>query len=115
MEARGKQYGVNEWPSRQRHWTHAAYVPGVRYGVVPKDPQRWPGRFLMQPPQMQGSDVRHWQERMRARGRMLAVDGVYGPESEAICRQFQTEKGLTADGVVGPETWHAGWVAPITD
>ncbi len=115
MEARGKAYGVNEWPSRQRHWTHAAYVPMLRYGVVPPEPTRWPGRFLMQPPPMQGSDVRRWQLRMRARGWPIGVDGVYGLESEAVCRQFQTDKGLMVDGVVGPETWHAAWVAPITN
>ena len=89
MEARGKQYGVNEWPSQQRHWTHAAYVPGLRYGVIPAEPMRWPGRFIMQPPQMRGSDVRRWQERMRARGWPITVDGEYGPRSEAICRQFR--------------------------
>jgi cell wall-associated NlpC family hydrolase len=33
IEARGKQYGVNKWPAQKRHWTHAAYVPGLRYGV----------------------------------------------------------------------------------
>jgi cell wall-associated NlpC family hydrolase len=114
MEARGKQYGVNEWPSKQRHWTHAAYVPGLRYGVVRPEPKRWPGRFIMQPPQMRGSDVRRWQERMRARGWPIAADGVYGPASERACRQFQADKGLLADGVVGPETWHAAWAAPIT-
>ena len=115
MEARGKQYGVNEWPAERRHWTHAAYVPGLRYGVTSGiDPIRWPGRFIMQPPPMQGSDVRRWQARMRARGWPIAVDGVYGPTSESVCRRFQADKGLTADGVVGPETWHAAWVAPIT-
>lgn len=113
MEARGRQYGVNEWPARQRHWTHAAFVPGLRYGPVPRQPTRWPGRFLMQPPPMQGSDVSRWQMRMRNRGWPITVDGIYGSESDRICRQFQGEKGLTVDGVVGPETWHAAWVAPI--
>ncbi|WP_285700980.1 peptidoglycan-binding domain-containing protein [Actinomadura sp. NBRC 104412] len=27
---------------------------------------------------------------------------MYGPGSEAICRAFQKEKGLTVDGIVGP-------------
>lgn len=114
MEARGKQYGVNEWPSEKRHWTHAAYVPGLRYGVTPREPIRWPGRFIMQPPEMHGSDVRRWQTRMRARGWMIAVDGAYGPASESVCRQFQAEKGLEVDGIVGPTTWHAAFAAPVT-
>lgn len=75
---------------------------------------KWPGRYLTQPPMMSGSDVRTWQDRMRDRGWHLAVDGVYGPASEKVCRSFQAEKALTVDGVVGPKTWAAAWTAPIT-
>lgn len=60
------------------------------------------------------ADVRVWQQRMKARGWRLAVDGVYGPESERICRQFQREKRLAVDGQVGPQTWRAAWTAPVT-
>ncbi len=112
IEARGRMYGVNEFPAGQRDWTHAAYVPGLRYGPPPARAGRWPGRYLMQPPPLRGSDVRRWQKLMQARGWTIAVDGVYGPESEAVCRKFQAEVGLTADGVVGPETWHATVAAP---
>lgn len=113
IEARGTSHGVNEFPAGHRDWTHAAYVPGLRYGPPPARAGRWPGRYLMQPPLLRGSDVRRWQELMRARGRTIAVDGVYGPESEAVCRKFQAEVGVTADGVVGPDTWHAAVAAPV--
>ncbi|MFG1997546.1 CHAP domain-containing protein [Spirillospora sp. NPDC048911] len=69
----------------------------------------WPGRYLTQPPIMTGEDVRTWQQRMQDRGKRLTVDGAYGPESEKVCRQFQTEKSLEVDGVVGPKTWQATW------
>jgi hypothetical protein len=60
------------------------------------------------------SNVKTWQQKMRDRGWSLSVDGCYGPESEKICRQFQSEKGLSVDGAVGPKTWSATWNAPVT-
>ena len=61
-----------------------------------------------------GPAVKTWQARMRERGWALSADGEYGAESESVCRQFQREKGLVNDGVVGPRTWEATWKAPIT-
>ena len=55
-------------------------------------------------PFMQGEDVRQVQEALVGMGFALAADGVYGPITEAAVRQFQTDKGLTVDGVVGPQT-----------
>lgn len=70
--------------------------------------------MIHQPPVMNGNDVREWQAQMAHRGWRLAVDGAYGPGSEAVCKQFQAEKHLGVDGVVGPVTWRAAWVAPVT-
>jgi hypothetical protein len=75
----------------------------------------WPGRVLMVlRPYMSGDDVTMWQARMRERGWAIAVDSLYGPDSADKCRAFQSEKGLQADAMVGPETWGATWSAPIT-
>jgi peptidoglycan hydrolase-like protein with peptidoglycan-binding domain len=34
----------------------------------------------------------------------IAVDGIYGPETESAVRSFQSAHGLAVDGIVGPET-----------
>ncbi|WP_084265857.1 peptidoglycan-binding domain-containing protein [Actinomadura macra] len=76
----------------------------------------WPGRYLKQPPPMEGknNDVRTWQTQMHKRGWKIKVDNWYGPKSEAVCVAFQKEKRLKVDGVVGPETWKCTWECPIT-
>jgi peptidoglycan hydrolase-like protein with peptidoglycan-binding domain len=44
---------------------------------------------------------------LRANGRTVTVDGIFGPNTEAAVRAFQQAKGLAVDGIVGPNTWSA--------
>ncbi|HEX2023825.1 MAG TPA: peptidoglycan-binding domain-containing protein [Acidimicrobiales bacterium] len=73
---------------------------------------QFPGRLLNVV--TDGEDVRAWQQQMASRGWPITVDGSYGPASKEICIKFQQEKGLTADGIVGAQTWDAAWSAPVT-
>ena len=56
-----------------------------------------------------GADVRTLQSRYEAHGFHLAIDGIFGPETEGVTKAFQVSKGLAADGVVGPRTWAAAF------
>jgi hypothetical protein len=55
-------------------------------------------------PMMSGPEVKKVQQRLKALGYQVDVDGVFGPGTDKAVKKFQGDKGLTADGVVGPAT-----------
>jgi hypothetical protein len=74
----------------------------------------FPGRNLrLADPPMTGPDVRTWQQQMLALGWTVVgtADGAFGPHTDTATRGFQASRGLPVDGVVGPDTWSAGWAA----
>jgi peptidoglycan hydrolase-like protein with peptidoglycan-binding domain len=54
-----------------------------------------------------GHPVRTLQYLLRAQGQGVAVDGIFGPRTEAAVRAFQGAGQLTADGMAGSQTWGA--------
>jgi peptidoglycan hydrolase-like protein with peptidoglycan-binding domain len=81
--------------------THPAFPLGV-------------GRYFGKGDVHSGHNLDDWQRQMRKRGWTIGVDGVYGPQTESVARAFQREKHLTADGLVGRQTWDAAWTAKVT-
>jgi lysozyme len=55
-------------------------------------------------PVMQGEDISQVQEALKKAGINLEPDGFFGNDTDKALRQFQNQKGLTADGVVGAQT-----------
>ena len=53
---------------------------------------------------IQGEDVRQVQEALKKAGINIEPDGFFGNDTDKAVRQFQKQKGLTADGVVGDQT-----------
>lgn len=51
-----------------------------------------------------GSAVRQLQSTLSRLGHRVAIDGIFGPETDAALRAFQRRHGLSADGIVGPRT-----------
>lgn len=54
-----------------------------------------------------GVEVFAIQHLLRARGFDLAVDGIFGNETQSKVEDFQTQNNLKEDAIVGPETWKA--------
>jgi chitosanase len=56
-----------------------------------------------------GSSVEFLQHGLAKAGLMPveAVDGVFGPLTSMLVKNFQQQKNLTPDGIVGPATWSA--------
>jgi peptidoglycan hydrolase-like protein with peptidoglycan-binding domain len=51
-----------------------------------------------------GDDVRAWQTQLIKDGFAVAVDGIFGEKTQAATKAWQTSRGVSADGVVGPKT-----------
>lgn len=55
-----------------------------------------------------GSAVTEWQQFLSSQGYAVgAADGIFGASTNIATEAFQTKEGLTADGVVGPDTYAA--------
>jgi hypothetical protein len=55
---------------------------------------------------MQGEDVKMLQERLVVLGYKPGTpDGIFGPKTDIAVRAFQSDHGLTSDGIVGQLTW----------
>lgn len=79
---------------------------------VSSHPQ-WPGEYLRRG--AEGEQVRTFQQQLidRGWGWIGSADGDFGANTHKAVTQFQQEKGLTVDGVVGPSTWNSFWTAPV--
>lgn len=53
-----------------------------------------------------GSDVIFLQQQLAEKGYDIGeIDGIFGEKTLRAVRQFQTDQGLTVDGIVGVKTW----------
>src|SRR5690554_1510430 len=53
---------------------------------------------------MRGADVASIQSLLVDLGHELAVDGIYGEQTEAVVKRVQRLAGIKEDGLVGPDT-----------
>ena len=57
-----------------------------------------------------GKEVKELQEFLE-----IGADGIFGKGTDKAVKAWQSSNGLTADGIVGPETWDAMELATTDD
>ncbi|MBO4207682.1 peptidoglycan-binding domain-containing protein [Micromonospora echinofusca] len=72
-------------------------------GVV--DATTWPALVVTVRSGDTGQAVRGAQRQLNRHAYGLVVDGVFGAGTDSATRDFQRQNGLTADGVIGQNTW----------
>lgn len=79
--------------------------------VVPVVLISWPGQYLKYDPDHYNSSVKLFQQRMIDRKwfGIGSADGYFGNKTLTVVKQFQTEKKLQVDGIIGPDTWNAAF------
>lgn len=117
IEAKGTQSGVvkskldEKTKSGGRRWTYWGELKGVDYGDTPAEPvPEDPGEdgYPTLRKGSKGEFVTLAQTMLINKGYDLSpygADGDFGKVTENAVKQFQTDWGLKADGVIGQKTW----------
>lgn len=87
----------------------ADYIDEMAWIVLVDESYRMGDRTLyLRLPYFHGADVSHLQMTLNVLGFSCgSVDGFYGPHTEAAVREFQSNMGLTADGIAFQDTFEA--------
>jgi hypothetical protein len=85
--------------------TPSSTGPSGATAARPHDSSAYPNVILRRG--SRGPLVRRVQERLRAQGWGVDIDGVFGPDTDGFVKRFQRRHGLLDDGVVGRKTWNA--------
>ncbi|HUC61176.1 MAG TPA: peptidoglycan-binding protein [Alphaproteobacteria bacterium] len=98
MDAFQSLIDAGNWELALPITVHGVYIDAnVLSGQAPA------GRTLrVTTPFMTGSDVTALQQALANAGYQVSVDGVYGPATAAAVQQFESARGLAADGIAGP-------------
>lgn len=104
IEAKGRLYGVVESEYSDSRWSHAGRPPFWDEDIKPVLTRE----LYYTNPMMRGDDVEILQETLNNKGYNCGdADGIFGKKTDIAVRNFQSDKGLTVDGIVGRKTAEA--------
>jgi len=107
VEAHSSKDGVIRSTLSNRRWDTGILVPGIVYAAGAAIAVNPPSAVIyrLTTPLMTGSKVQDIQQALRTAGLDPgAIDGEFGPHTQAAVVAFQLSHGLVADGEVGPIT-----------
>ena len=104
IQAGGQYKGVSDKPLNKSRWSHWATLKGADEAM---DTTPRILAIIKNNPYMRGDDVYQVQKRLMELGYSVGskqADGIYGRDTEAAVKAFQTAQGMIADGKVGAGT-----------
>jgi hypothetical protein len=103
VHAKGRDYGVVRESISKTGWNRFGRLTCLEDAAAPQYTRALKNAGK---PYMSGDDVRAAQQALKEAGfDPGSIDGSYGPKTEAAAKAYQAANGLTADGVIGRETW----------
>jgi lysozyme family protein len=107
VEAMGRKYGVVASTVHGRRWHTGVLIPGIKYDSATDTMQVSPPAelYARDAPNMDMEIIKKIQGALASKGFSPgAIDGEFGPDTEAAVVAFQLSEGLVADGEVGRDT-----------
>lgn len=106
IESKGRDDGVVQTLIASGGWGWAKR-PDWYEGVKPEKPVLKRELYLTEP-MMRGDDVKEAQKMLNEKGYSCgSVDGVFGKKCDIATKNFQSDKELTVDGIIGKKTAEA--------
>jgi len=96
-------------PDKGLDWVSCPNPGSSPYEALKNTPWCWDCVWTGANKGCQGSNVKSYQSQLNNWGCNCgtAVDGVFGPDTEACTKRFQQANNLSVDGLVGPNTYKA--------
>ncbi len=110
IEAHSSKRGVIATTAADRRWDYGVLVPGLDYNMADSPVAYEPPIDIIRVTRvlMRGPRVKKIQKALSDLGYATGrIDGVYGPQTAHAVTLFQNDRGLVADGEVGPVTLQA--------